>query len=372
MSTMPHSGSTAPATVLTAAEEVARIAAGHAQQSERQRRLGTEVVRALISAGFARHFVPARHGGDAGTFQDVVEAVTVIGAACPSSAWGASLTASLGRMASYLPETGQKRLWATGPDTLIVGGLMPLGRIRRDGDAWLLSGAWPYVSLVDHSDWALVCAVPTDERSGARLLAIPRDAYRVEDTWAPVGMRGTGSNTLVAEDVRVPDDLTFPRDAVTEGVAPGAEAPCHRVPLKGVNGLCFAAPVVGAACGALAAWRDEAAARRTGPDGRAAVALGEASAHADTARLLLLQAARTADSGSMTDLDVARNGRDCAYAARLAVAAVDRLFTAAGTRAHQDSAVLQRYWRDAHSAVSHVVLDQEATADAYGRHLLTD
>ncbi|MDH6623523.1 two-component flavin-dependent monooxygenase [Streptomyces sp. LBL] len=368
-----HPSRTETAAVVVAATEVAKIAAERTQAAERDRRLAPEVVRSMLDAGFARHFVPRRHGGDAGTFEEIVRAVSVVGEGCTSAAWAASLTASLGRMAAYLPETGQKRLWADDPDTLIVGALMPLGRARREEGGWRISGTWPYVSVVDHSCWALVCAMTTERKPVARFFAVPRADYRTEATWSSVGMRGTGSNTLSTDGTFVPDELTFTRDAIVVGVADGAEAPCHRVPLKAVNGLCFAAPVLGAARGALTAWREESAPRYTsassGLTTAAAVVLARAAGEADTAALLLESAARTADSGLVTELDVARNSRDCALAAELSTAAVDRLFASAGTRAHQETAPLQRHWRDAHTAAGHVVLGFEGAAESYAREL---
>ncbi|MEU3823947.1 hydrolase [Streptomyces sp. NPDC029080] len=361
------------AAVVVAAADVAKIAAEHAQAAERDRRLAPVVVRSMLDAGFARHFVPRRHGGDAGTFEEIVRAVTVVGEGCTSAAWAASLTASLGRMAAYLPEAGQRRIWAGGPDTLIVGALMPLGRARREEGGWRIHGTWPYVSVIDHADWALVCAMTTEERPVARFFAVPRGSWHTEDTWSPVGMRGTGSNTLHIEDVFVADELTFTREAIATGAADLAEAPCHRVPLKAVNGLCFAAPVVGAARAAVAAWREGTAPRHTSASGglesSAAVVLGRAAAEADTAALLLETAARAADTGRVTDLQTARSSRDCALAAELATAAVDRLFTSAGTRAHQEAAPLQRHWRDAHSAAGHVVLGFAGAAETYARAL---
>ncbi|MFE0733509.1 hydrolase [Streptomyces sp. NPDC058855] len=369
----PHPSRIASTTVVAAADDVAKVAAEHARAAEHDRRLAPDVVRCLLDAGFARHFVPRRHGGDAGTFEEIVRAVATVGEGCTSAAWAASLTASLGRMAAYLPEAGQRRVWADGPDTLIVGALMPFGRARRQEGGWRIDGGWPYVSAVDYADWALVCAMTTEPRPVARFFAVPRGEFRTEDTWSSVGMRGTGSNTLSVDGVFVPDELTFTRETVATGFAGEDEAPCHRVPLKAVNGLCFAAPVLGAARAALAAWRETTAPRHTsesgGLDEAAALVLGRASAEADTAALLLGATARTADGGRVSALDVARSSRDCALAAELATAAVDRLFASAGTRAHQDSAPLQRHWRDAHTAAGHVVLGFAPAAEAYAREL---
>ncbi|WP_329495104.1 acyl-CoA dehydrogenase family protein [Kitasatospora herbaricolor] len=355
--------------LVEAAADVAKTAAELAGEAERDRRLDARVVRAVLDAGFARHFVPARWGGTAGTFTAVTEAVATVGQGCTSAAWAASLTASLGRMAAYLPAAGQQELWQDGPDPLIVGALMPLGKAEPDADGWRISGRWPYVSVIEYSDWALVCAVTTDEARQARFFAVPRASYRIVETWESVGMRGTGSNTLVIEDVLVPAARSFGRDTVTGGAAEDAEAACHRVPLKAVNGLCFATPVLGAARGALDAWTDETALRAAGAPGgipaASAAVLARAGGEIDAAGLLLDRAARAADQERVTALDVARSTRDCALAADLALAAVNRLFRAGGTRAQQDSSALQRHWRDANSAASHIVLQFDPAAKAY-------
>ncbi|MFD8573395.1 hydrolase [Streptomyces sp. NPDC059639] len=366
--------STAPGSrIEEAAFDVAKFASQQAESAERDRRLSAEAVEAVLDAGFARHFVPRRWAGDEGTFASLLQAVSVVGQGCTSMAWAASLTASLSRMAAYLPQQGRATLWADGPDTLIVGALMPLGRARRTDDGWQVSGTWPYVSVVDHADWALVCAVTTETVPRARFFALPRGSFRTDDTWTSMGMRGTGSNSLTAQEVWVADHLSFDRDTLVAGPAEGAEAACHRVPLKAVNGLCFAAPALGAARGALAVWSETTAPRFVSSSGglspSAATVLARSSGEIDAAALLLERVARAADQEEVSALTTTRSGRDCALAAELAVSAVDRLFAAAGTRAHQDGAPLQRHWRDVHTAAGHVVLAFDPAAEAYASQL---
>ncbi|WP_308194482.1 hydrolase [Micromonospora cabrerizensis] len=364
--------------LLEAAGQVADLAGKRAGEAEADRQLHPEVVRAVIEAGFARHFVPSRWGGNAGTFTEVTRGVAVIGESCASTAWYASLTASLGRMAAYLPAPGQEELWRDGPDPLIVGALMPLGEARRVPGGWRLSGRWPFVSAVQYSEWALICAMAeTDESPEARFFAVPRSAYTTVDTWFNLGMRATGSNTLVLDGVVVPAERSFTREAVARGRAVDADAPCHRVPLKAANGLAFAVPVLGAAEGALKLWTSWIAEKlRTsvangisgGPtyDGTLARSAGEI----DAARLLLDRVAAVADGGAVTALETARNSRDCALAVDLLVSAVDRLFRGAGTRAQADGNGLQRAWRDVNAAASHVVLQFEPAAAAYAAQTL--
>ncbi|MEU6351696.1 acyl-CoA dehydrogenase family protein [Streptomyces sp. NPDC047072] len=359
----------APSELTTAAVDTAKIAAEHAAESERRRTLRAEVVESLTTAGFARHFVPLAHGGRAGLFTDVVAAVATVGAGCTSAAWGASLTAHLPRMAAYLPEQGRAELWQDGPDTLLVGALMPLGRAEPVPGGWRVSGRWPYVSLVEFSAWALVCAVaPRDGGAETRFFAVERGAYAIEDTWDSVGMRGTGSHTLVLRDALVPAHRSFLRDSLIAGTVEGAADPCHRVPLKAVNGLCFAAPVLGAARAAADAWLPLAAGRGSLSE-TAAVELARATGETDAAELLLHRAAETADRGAPDAFEVGRAARDCALAAELSVTAVERLFRSAGTRGQQQNSPLQRAWRDAHSSASHVVLQLQPAAAEYARHV---
>ncbi|MER5868356.1 acyl-CoA dehydrogenase family protein [Streptomyces sp. NPDC002044] len=364
-----------------AARGAAELAGAQAARAEQDRSLSPEVVGAVVAAGFARHFVPRDQGGAGGTFAELAEAVPVIGAVCPSTAWCASIAAGLGRMAGFLPEEGRKEIWQDGPDTLVVGSVSPKGRARREGDGWRLSGTWPYVSLVAHSHWALVLAVAPGPGGGTerRILALPRSAYRVERTWSDIGMRATGSDTLVAEEVFVPDTLTFAVDDMMGGRPPAPAEHCHTVPLPAVNGLFFALPMLGAAQGALAHWSAYAVqrlrAQAPGAPGPGPSfyeeTLARTAGETDAARLLLERAAARADAAAeVTALEAARGQRDCALAADLLVGAVERLFRASGTAGHDEGAVLQRLWRDIHSAAGHVVLQFGPSAAVYARHAL--
>jgi alkylation response protein AidB-like acyl-CoA dehydrogenase len=365
--------------------DLAALAGDGATEAETNRRVAPEVVEAMLAAGFARYFVPARWGGDSATasFVDLVDSVVAVGQVCGSTAWVASLTASLGRMGAFLPIEGQQDLWSDGPDTLVVGALMPLGRAEPVDGGWRLSGRWPFVSAVEYSDWALVCGMAArGEQSEARFFAVPRTEYAIEDTWFNVGMRATGSNTLVLDEVVVPATRSFSRDDLIAGRAVATTDPCHLAPLKAGNGLSFGAPVLGTARGALAAWSAYIGAKRQ-PKGAAAgngvsggsgtvdeMTLARASGEIDAAQLLLERAAGIADRGAAAPLAVAQNSRDCALAVDMAVTAVDRLFRAAGTTGQASSSPLQRFWRDVNVGATHVVLKFELAAVAYASQLL--
>ncbi|WP_328870840.1 hypothetical protein OHT76_12395 [Streptomyces sp. NBC_00287] len=229
-------------TIVARAFQVADIAARHSEEAEAARRLSPQVVHAVRNAGFARHFVPAAHGGTAGGFTELTSAVFLVGEGCTSAAWAASLSAYAGRYAAFLPEQGQAEIWADGPDALLAAALMPSGTACRVDGGWRLSGEWKYISGVHFADWALACVAVPDEpsedpqgRPEVRYFAVPQKDFTITDSWYSVGMRGTGSDTLVLSDVFVPEHRTLARSAVHAGRAPASDARCHIVPMYAVN-----------------------------------------------------------------------------------------------------------------------------------------
>jgi two-component flavin-dependent monooxygenase len=354
----------APAPVATALPGLAEVAARHTARSERDRRLAPEVISALVEAGVARHFTPARRGGADGSFADLTHQIASLGESCASAAWCGTVFANAARMGAYLPEAGQDELWAEGPDVLVAGALVPGGEVTRAGSGWRVSGEWPVTSGVDYADWALVCGA---EPSGPRFFAIPRSDFGIRDTWHTMGMRGTGSNTLTLDAVLVPEHRAFPRADMLAGRAVSSTASCHTVPLQAISGLAFAAPPLGAARAGVAAFIADFSGRPEQARQRPAIqqALARASAEIDAAGLLLDRAAQVADSGAVSARLAARAARDSGYAAELLVSAVDRLFRGAGLRAQADGDLLQRAWRDVRSATGHVSLQLELSSPAF-------
>lgn len=343
------------------------VAARHAAEVDRERRLCRESVVALAEAGFARHFVPSQWGGGAGGFTTLVEAAAAVGEACAATAWCAVLFAAHGRIAAYLPEPAQREIWGQCPDTLIAASVMPpAGQATVVAGGWLLRGEWGRASGIDFADWVLVSCPVSD--GAVRLFAVPAEDCLVKDTWHTIGMRGTGSNSLTLDDVFVPAHRTVALADLLNTRRP-ARARCHTIPYTSVAALMFASPLVGVARGAVADWISTGTARlASDPDARQALA--RSSAEALAAGLLLREAAHRADQGGIDVTTVAENRRDAAVTAQLCVSAVDRLFSARGSQGLAEDDPVQRRWRDIHAAASHATLRLTTAADAYAESLV--
>ncbi|MFH8293628.1 oxidoreductase [Streptomyces sp. NPDC018059] len=357
-------------------EPLVALADRTATDVERLNRLTPELAEAVTDAGFARHFVPRRWGGTAGTFTSALGAVSAVGESCTSTAWCAALYAAHGRLASYLPEAAQRELWGQTPDVRIAAAVVPpAGRATEVEGGWRLTGRWSYASGVDHAHWVLLSSQTgaADVRA-VRVFALPREDVQVLDTWRNCGLKGTGSHSLTVEGAFVPAHRTLSLPDLDRVQAGSAR--CHAVPYQLVAGLQFAAPALGAARAGLRTWAAGLIARR-GPDGNpvppsagARRTLAQASAEIHAAGLMLEAAALRADTSVATPLTVAENVRDASVAVRQCVTAVGRLLEAAGARAQAECDPLQRRWRDVNSAAAHGALGFEGAAAHYAQALL--
>lgn len=346
----------------------ARVAAASSAEGERERRLAPAVVAALVDAGFARHFVPREHGGAEGGFGELLDATAAVAEGCASAAWCAALWAAHGRYAARLPAAGRRAVWAGGPDARIAAALAPpAGSAEPVFGGWRLTGRWSYVSGVDHADWLLLAAPVSGAGGGGggtRVFALPRAACTVVDSWDPVGLRGTGSHTVVLPPTAVPESRSVPLGVLLAGSPSEGASRCHRLPAHAVGGAVFCAPALGTARRALALWRERTAGR-PGLDETYA----RSAAAVDAAAAVLRGVAARADDARADDLPRldALGRRDAAYAAEILTSTVERLFTTGGSHAAAAPDGLQRCWRDVHTIGGHAALRFTAAAASYAR-----
>jgi alkylation response protein AidB-like acyl-CoA dehydrogenase len=103
--------------------------------------------------------------------------------------------------------------------------------------------------------------------------------------------------------------------------------------------------------------------------------VAEATASIDAARLLmfrdLAETLAVAQQGEPTPLAMRlRNRLDHAFCAKLLLNAVDAIFNASGGQSLFLDKTVQRVWRDAHAAASHLSLNWDAVSTMYGQHAL--
>jgi 3-hydroxy-9,10-secoandrosta-1,3,5(10)-triene-9,17-dione monooxygenase len=241
-----------------------------------------------------------------------------------------------------------------------VGDVVPVeGGFRWTGRGFFSSG-------VDHCNW-LTAAVPI-KREGVdgppemRWLLIPREDFEIVDDWFTVGLKGTGSKTIVLDDVFVPEYRTIAGKDVEAGAAPGRQI--HSNPMYGAISwanftAAMAAPAVGAARGFLETFGERLRSKSGNIDDSLLVNMAryaQACAMVDSVQALTLQHAERYARLPAREVgqDVrAKCRRDQAFTAQTARKAVNMLYEEAGGSSLFESSDLQRFWRDTNAAAAH-------------------
>lgn len=352
-----------------------------ADEAERERGVAADVMQQFISAGLARTLLPPRWGGyDLGldAWYDVVRLVARVDL---SHAWLCSLAVHHAHQVALFPGQAQEDVWGGGPDVFISSSVAPATAIEVVDGGFVLTGRAAFSSGVDHAAWTIIGGIVPGSTSAPdwRWFLVPRSDYTIVDTWDVVGMRGTGSKTVVTEGVFVPDHRVVARIDVIDGVAPGAivnPEPRFSLPHASYGGLTFATPIVGAARGALDAFVDFVG-KRTTPAGQTArdfrvrAGIARASADIDAADLLLRSSVVAASTAAKpTTADRATTLRNVTRAAEYAVAAIGSIMSLAGSSGYSETVSMQRAWRDINFASSHLALSPDINLDMFGRTAL--
>jgi alkylation response protein AidB-like acyl-CoA dehydrogenase len=83
----------------------------------------------------------------------------------------------------------------------------PSGEIRVVDGGYRVSGRWANCSGCLHAQWILLGTPPVTaggQEIEPGLVLVPVSQVKIDDTWFMSGMKGTGSHTVVADDVFVP------------------------------------------------------------------------------------------------------------------------------------------------------------------------
>src|SRR5579863_8254869 len=382
----PDGGPPDFAELMARAEALVPVLRERAGRAEELRRLPDETIEDLRKSGLFRILQPRRVGGSELPFRSIVELVAAIGRGCGSTAWVLANLAAHHWLLGMWPERAQDEIWGQSPDNLIGSALVfPRGRARPVDGGYRISGRWPFSSGVDPAAWNLVGAIVNDEEAGVsepRIFLMPAQDYTIIDTWHVIGLAGTGSKDIAAEDVFVPQYRTLAVNQITGGPNPGSTvnpSVLYQLPAISLFAFCIAGVSLGIAQGAIEYFLQTTRTRTSYYTGRnladfvtLQIHLAEATAVADAARAVMLldcdEATRIVGEGQVPSLEQrARYRRDGAYAATLCTKAVDVLFTASGGGAIYARNPLQRAFRDVHAANAHYVLNWDINGAMYGR-----
>jgi 3-hydroxy-9,10-secoandrosta-1,3,5(10)-triene-9,17-dione monooxygenase len=308
-----------------------------------------------------------------------------VGRGCASTAWNVANLGVHHWMLALYDERAQAEVWGTNPDALIASGIAyPQGRGRRVDGGVVISGFWNFSSGVDAADWNMLAVMVRDGDRVVdhRMCLVPRSEYEIVDDWHVLGMRSTGSKSVRATDVFVPEHRALCMYLARGGSEfPGARVnpnPIYRVPLTALGSHCLAGAGVGNAQAALELTIEAIKGRSTSytsmrmRDFQAVqLRVARAGAMIDAARLAIradcFEAERIAQAGRVPTIEEKlRFKRNVAYAMERCTEAVDTLHALAGANGIYDRYPIQRLFRDQHALAAHIGFSWDAQGAPWG------
>ena len=370
--------------VITAIRDLLPVLRDRAQETEDARRVPAESVKALQETGFFKLLQPRRYGGVEADPVSFYTAVKLIAGACGSTGWVASILGVHPWHVALFDARAQQEVWGEDTDARISSSYAPMGEATVVDGGYRLSGRWSFSSGCDHCSWVLLGGPAFADGKPVDFCTylLPIADYSIVDVWDTVGLRGTGSNDIVVEDVFVPQHRALSFMATSKCRTPGQEVnpgPLYKLPYGSVHPSTITAPIIGMAQGAYDAHVEHQGRRvraaytgeQSKEDPFAKVRIAEAASEIDAAWLQLTHnidelyqhACRGEKLPFSTRLRVRR---DQVRGTERAISAIDRLFENSGGRAIRRGTPIQRFWRDAHAGRVHAANDAERAYVMFG------
>ncbi len=358
-----------------------------AEDAERLRVVPEASVKELEEAGFFRMLQPRRFDGLEADPVDFYTAVKLIASACGSTGWISSVVGVHPWQIALFPDEAQQAVWGSDTSTRASSSYAPTGKASKVDGGYQLSGKWSFSSGCDHCSWVLLGGLVFDGDGNVvdfKTFLVPRENYTIVDVWNVVGLRGTGSNDIVVDDVFVPEAFTLSMSDTGRCYGPGQEqnpSDLYKLPFHSIFTGTITTPIIGMAEGAYAEHVEMQQKRvraaylgeKASLDPFAAVRIARASSEIDAAWALLVNNIREEQAhvakGETIPLAVRlKVRRDQVLGTQRAIDAIDALFEASGGRALAEGTYLQRTWRDAHAGRVHAANDPERALQMFGAH----
>ncbi|MBB6626025.1 flavin-dependent monooxygenase [Nocardioides sp. KIGAM211] len=358
-----------------------------ADEAERLRVVPEASVKELDEVGFFKMLQPQRFDGHEADPIDFYTAVRDIAGACGSTGWMSAVVGVHPWQVALFSDEAQQAVWGSDTSTRLSSSYAPTGKAVLTDGGFTLSGKWSFSSGCDHCSWVLLGGLVFNEDGQVvdfRTFMVPREKYTIVDVWHMVGLKGTGSNDILVEDVFVPEAFTLSMGDTGRCFGPGQEqntSDLYKLPFHSIFTGTITTPIIGMAMGAYAEHvemqqkRTRAAylGEKASLDPFAAVRIARASSEIDAAWALLTNNIREeqahVERGEKIPLGLRlKVRRDQVIGSQRAIDAIDQLFEASGGRALAEGTYLQRAWRDAHAGRVHAANDPERALQMYGAH----
>lgn len=368
------------------AAEMVPVLRERANACEESRQVPAETIADMQEAGFFKILQPKKWGGYELDPQDFYDVQMTVAEGCMSTAWVLGVVAIHNWQLALFDDRAPQDVWGDDHTTLISSSYMPVGKVSWEGDDLRLSGQWGFSSGCDHCDWVFLGAMvpPKDGQAGGppdmRTFLLPRSDYEIVDDWHVMGLKGTGSKTIVVDNALVPEYRTHKATDGFSCTSPGNavnEAALYKIPFGQMFVRAVSTAAIGALQGAVGSFKESTAKRigkndgkMAGADPSAQMAVAQASSTVEELKLVLhknfdrLMEAASGEGPELTIEERVKMRWDSAAVPQRCVDGVDPLFALGGGSAIYQGNALMRAFVDIHAGRAHTANNP----DKFGRN----
>ena len=362
--------------------------AERAFDAEQAGRVPPETVAEISEAGLFRVLQPKRFGGyelDPRVFYRIQ---MTLAEGCMSTAWIYGVIGVHNWQLPLFPEQAQQDVWGRDTSVRIASTYMPIGKAEPVEGGYRFSGRWGFSSGSEHCDWIFLGGLlPKKDGSGAlehATFLVPKADFRIEHNWDVLGLRATGSHDIVVDGAFVPEHRTQRTNDHSDAGCPGRQTNpgwVYRIPFTQVFQRAVSSACIGALDGAIAHFRERAAAHvgkhgaKTAEDVNAQQAVSEAMMATDQLKLVLLrnyarivECAKTGEAMPVEERLLQR--AQASQVPKLCAAMVAELMRACAASGTYRTNPIERVFRDIHQSRAHIANNADAYSRAHGAVML--
>lgn len=369
------------AELIEAAERLVPLLKEKARETEIARRPLDEVMDAVRESGLLSMMVPKEYGGHEADIDTFFEVSLILSRADASMGWLIPFYIEHNFWIQAYPKEVREEVYKDQPYVLSPVNLFASGGgAKRVEGGFRLSGQWSWATCVSHANYVMPIAMIEGEQMPL-LFLLPIDQVEVIDNWHVSGMAGTGSLDYRIDDVFVPESHTIsmlPFFIERDSSPLPFDAPIFQTPMSPTLGFVVANTVLGAAQGALEAWKESTKAKLEKGEARMGDKPGDNPKFSVAAKTAL-----TLETVELLFRDVLKDVMEKRYQSTLderaswlcriahgmfmARDAMTDLMSIAGASGGRLDSPIQRAMRDIQIASNHGFLDRENRYAEYGR-----
>ncbi|GAA0691271.1 flavin-dependent monooxygenase [Marinobacterium maritimum] len=369
-------------------KEILPAIRANASKAEELRQVPQENIDMLHGIGLNRAFLPKAYGGLEMSLPEFTDCIAALAGACCSTAWAYSLLCTHNHQMAMFSKEAQEEFWGENPDTVASSSIAPFGKHEEVEGGIIFTGDMKWSSGVDHAQWIIVGFNRFND-AGEKIYSfavIPKKEFTIIDDWYSAGMQGSGTKTARIEGVFVPEHRIQAAGDMMEGRHVGRslypDSKIYHTPYRPYFACGFAAMSLGVAERMIDVYKEMTKNRvraYTGAQVKESIPpilrIAESYQQVCAARAYLEKTwnehKEYGERHEYPDRYTLAHWRtNQAYAIKMCVEAVNRLWAVMGASNWLADREGQRLWRESNMTAAHAYTDYDVCAQIIGREIL--